>query len=292
MTWISCLEDMWQQLKNLGFEQVPQLSSSRWIDVYRPMYIVPPNSGKRRAMIIGINYVGQQGQLKACHNDADNIKDYLINAQGFREEEMLVLKDDGKHMMPTKQNIMDGFTRLTQYSQPGDVVFVSFSGHGGRVVDTSGDEEDGYDESIIPVDFRENGQIIDDDLLDLFVKRLKGGVFCVVVMDCCHSGTVMDLPYAFSANRKKMAIERNFPFDDDDKTRKRAFKNQKHAERRGDASMAGDDKTVSTTRTKPKKKQRPKPSIREMPIEPVPPRPPRRSVPPPPPPPKQCCTIM
>lgn len=182
MTWISCLEDMWQQLKKLGYEQIPQLSSSRWIDVYRPMYIVPPGSGKRRAMIIGINYVGQQGQLQACHNDAENVKDYLIKAQGFREEEMLILKDDGKHMMPTKQNIMDGFTRLTQYSQPGDVVFVSFSGHGGRVVDTSGDEEDGYDESIIPVDFRENGQIVDDDILDLFVKRMKGGVFCVVVM--------------------------------------------------------------------------------------------------------------
>ena len=91
--------------------------------------------------------------------------------------------------MPTKQNILDGFVRLTQYSQPGDIVFVSFSGHGGRVVDTSGDEDDGYDESIIPVDFRENGQIIDDDILEFFVKRMKGGVFCVVVMDCCHSGT-------------------------------------------------------------------------------------------------------
>ena len=179
---------MWEQLKRLGYDQVPQLSSSRWIDVYRPMYIVPPRSGKRRAMIIGINYVGQQGQLKACHNDAENIKDYLINAQGFREEEMLVLKDDGKHMMPTKQNIMDGFVRLTQYSQPGDVVFVSFSGHGGRVADQNGDEDDGYDESLIPVDFRENGQIVDDDILDIFVKKMKGGVFCVVVMDCCHSG--------------------------------------------------------------------------------------------------------
>ena len=102
MTWISCLEDMWQQLKKLGYEQIPQLSSSRWIDVYRPMYIVPPGSGKRRAMIIGINYVGQQGQLQACHNDAENVKDYLIKAQGFREEEMLILKDDGKQVAPTK----------------------------------------------------------------------------------------------------------------------------------------------------------------------------------------------
>ena len=231
---------------------------------------------------------------------------------------MLVLKDDGKHMMPTRQNIMDGFVRLTQYSQPGDIVFVSFSGHGGRVVDVSGDEDDGYDESIIPVDFHENGQIIDDDILDIFVKRMKGGVFCTVVMDCCHSGkctkksaeqpaaaqsddrphpnflcptgTVLDLPYSFPANRKKMQIERNFPFDDDDKERKRAFKNQKHAEHNGGANFS-DDRTLSTTRTKYKKKHKPKPSIREQPTEPLPPRPPRRSVPPPPPPPKGCCLI-
>jgi hypothetical protein len=189
MSWVAVLNDMWEQLKKLGYDQIPQLSSSRWIDVHRPMHIVPPRSGKRRAMLVGINYVGQpSGVLKACHNDVDNLKDYLMNAQGFREEEMLILKDDGMHMVPTKQNIMDGFVRLTQYSQPGDVVIVSFSGHGGRVVDTSGDEDDGYDESLIPVDFRENGQIVDDDILELFVKRMKGGVFCTVFMDCCHSG--------------------------------------------------------------------------------------------------------
>jgi hypothetical protein len=189
MSWVDVLNDMWEQLKKLGYDQIPQLSSSRWIDVHRPMHIVPPRSGKRRAMLVGINYIGQpSGVLKACHNDVDNMKDYLMNAQGFREEEMLILKDDGVCMVPTKQNIMDGFVRLTQYSQPGDVVIVSFSGHGGRAVDTSGDEDDGYDETLIPVDFRENGQIVDDDILEVFVKRMKGGVFCTVFMDCCHSG--------------------------------------------------------------------------------------------------------
>jgi len=86
-----------------------------------------------------LNYdSGQQGELSACHNDANNVKDYLIKACGFKESEMLILMDDGKHTMPTKKNIEDAFTRMTQYSQPGDVVFVSFSGHGGRIEDTSG----------------------------------------------------------------------------------------------------------------------------------------------------------
>jgi hypothetical protein len=52
---------------------------------------------------------------------------------------MLILMDDGQHHAPTHQNIMNAFTRITQYSEPGDVVFVHYSGHGGRIKDTSGE---------------------------------------------------------------------------------------------------------------------------------------------------------
>jgi len=46
----------------MGYDQIPQLTSSRLIDVNKTMYIVPPEfkSGRRRAVLIGINYVGQQ----------------------------------------------------------------------------------------------------------------------------------------------------------------------------------------------------------------------------------------
>lgn len=44
--------------------------------------------------------------------------------------------------------------------------FFHFSGHGGRVKDTDGDEDDGYDETIYPVDHDryqgDSGQIVDD----------------------------------------------------------------------------------------------------------------------------------
>jgi hypothetical protein len=53
-----------------------------------------------------------------------NIKNYLIQAQGFNESEMLILCDDGRSHAPTKKNIEDAFRRITEYSQAGDVVFV------------------------------------------------------------------------------------------------------------------------------------------------------------------------
>ena len=39
------------------------------------------------------------------------------------------------------------------------------TGHGGQQEDLDGDEEDGFDETLIPVDFDKNGHIIDDDIL-------------------------------------------------------------------------------------------------------------------------------
>ena len=103
------------------------------------MYICPPHArGTKRAVLIGINYVGQQNGLSGCHNDVRNIKEYLERVQGFQEKNMLILMDDGQHHAPTRKNIMDAFERLVQYSQPGDVLFIHYSGHGGQVVDTSG----------------------------------------------------------------------------------------------------------------------------------------------------------
>ena len=83
--------------------------------------------------------------------------------QGFNESDMLILMDDGQAHAPTRRNIEDSFARICQYSVAGDVVFVHYSGHGGRVRDVSGDEEDGYDSTLIPVDFKSTGQILDDD---------------------------------------------------------------------------------------------------------------------------------
>ncbi|VEU40212.1 unnamed protein product [Pseudo-nitzschia multistriata] len=141
MSWIDLLHRMRSVLKSKGFDQVPQLSSSRMMDVNNQFEIVPQESrGRRRAVLIGINYEGQQGELSGCHNDVHNIKRYLTKEQGFREKDMLILMDDGRHNQPTRDNILGAFDRIVQYSQAGDVVFIHYSGHGGSIRDTSGDE--------------------------------------------------------------------------------------------------------------------------------------------------------
>lgn len=172
-----------------GFDQVPQLTSSRMIDVNKPFQLVNESGyGTKRAVLIGINYVGQQGQLSGCHNDVKNMKEYLMNVHGFEERNMTVLMDDGRHINPTRANIMQAYRDLVRNSVPGDTVFIHYSGHGGRVRDTSGDEDDGYDETLIPVDFQRSGQITDDELFRDLVKPMPKGVLMTSLMDCCHSG--------------------------------------------------------------------------------------------------------
>jgi hypothetical protein len=59
-----------------------------------------------------------------------------------------------------------------------------------------------YDETLIPLDYKDNGQITDDTLYELLVDGFRKGVYATFLIDCCHSGSVLDLPHVFTANSK------------------------------------------------------------------------------------------
>lgn len=213
------LQSMRTMLRAKNFTQIPQLSSSRELDVDTKFDITPDGGdfhGTKRAVLIGINYVGQNGELAGCHNDVLNMKEYLMDVHGFTEENMTILLDDGVHEDPTRVNILNAYKQLVKDSQPGDVAYCHYSGHGGKVRDDNGDEADGYDETLVPLDFQQNGQIRDDDLLKTLVIPMQKGVFVTSIMDCCHSGTVLDLPYTFKADGEDagegMQHDANFNF--------------------------------------------------------------------------------
>ena len=60
--------------------------------------------------------------------------------------------------------------------------------------DLNGDERDGKDETLIPVDYKTKGQITDDVVLSNLVLDVPAGAMLTAVIDACHSGTVLDLP--------------------------------------------------------------------------------------------------
>lgn len=80
-------------------------------------------------------------------------------------------------------------SRLVSITEPGDVLFFHFSGHGTQVpTDDEEDEEDRLDEAIVPTDMN---LILDDDLRVIMCRIPRGARF-TMLSDCCHSGTMLD----------------------------------------------------------------------------------------------------
>ncbi|KAJ8515297.1 hypothetical protein ONZ45_g7273 [Pleurotus djamor] len=134
--------------------------------------------------VIGINYLGQPNELRGCINDAKRVRDFLYHPR----------------RIPTRENIIDAMRWLVRSAKQDDSLFFHYSGHGGQTPDLDGDEVDGYDETIFPVDYQQAGQIIDDTMHEIMVKPLPRGCRLTALFDCCHSGSALDLPYIYSSS--------------------------------------------------------------------------------------------
>ena len=93
--------------------------------------------------------------------------------------------------------------------------FVEIAGHGGKLRDNGKNGANGYDETLIPLDYYPAGEICDDDLLEDLAMKFRSGIFVTSMMDCYHSGTVLDLPYDFKANGSSTGMEGNENYDFD-----------------------------------------------------------------------------
>lgn len=139
---------------------------------------------KGHSIHIGLNsvdpmhYSGWPGTLAACEFDAKDML-ALAKKQGFATSQSLLTKD------ATSANVIAALTNAAKNLASGDILFLTYSGHGGQVKDTNGDEDDRQDETWVLYD----RQLVDDELYNLYSK-FKAGVRIIVLSDSCHSGTV------------------------------------------------------------------------------------------------------
>jgi len=87
-------------------------------------------TGRRKALLIGINYFGQRGQLRGCINDVKNMSAFLHENFGYQRDDMVILTDDQQNPMsqPTKQNILRAMHWLVKDARPNDSLFFHYSG--------------------------------------------------------------------------------------------------------------------------------------------------------------------
>lgn len=105
------------------------------------------------------------------------------------------------YKIPTKHNIRMAMYWLLQGCQPGDSLVFHYSGHGAQQRSYSGDEVDGMDETLCPLDFETQGMIVDDEINAALVRPLPHGAKLHALIDACHSGTALDLPFLCRMSR-------------------------------------------------------------------------------------------
>lgn len=123
---------------------------------------------------------------------------------GYNPDDIVMLSDDARNprQIPTRANMIAAMQWLVGGAQPNDALFFHYSGHGGQTKDLDGDEDDGFDEVIYPLDFKTAGHIVDDDLHNIMVRPLPAGCRLTAIFDSCHSGSCLDLPYIYSTEGK------------------------------------------------------------------------------------------
>ena len=156
----------------------------------------------QRALIIGITYQGDK-ILDGCQNDVSLIVTRL-KKNGLRDADIIVASDNpSEHLrhrsfIPTRTNIINMFKDLFR---PGaERLYFHFSGHGTIQFDPTGKESSGYDDCVVPVDWETTSMITDDELRHVIDLHRLHTQSLFMTFDCCHSGTIMDLPYNFSTH--------------------------------------------------------------------------------------------
>lgn len=150
----------------------------------------------KRALLVGINYLGTQNKLSGCINDINNVAAYLQTTRGYPSGSCIVLSDVATRK-PTRANILAAFKELLQGVKSGDELWFHYSGHGVLQRDNNGDEESRADSCICPLDFNQSGCITDDVIRSQLVELVPAGARLFIVLDACHSGTGCDLRYKY-----------------------------------------------------------------------------------------------
>ena len=153
---------------------------------------------RKRAFLVGISHydtalTGYQWNNINGVEDV-NLLSPILMKQGFS---LTTIIDE----QATYQNITTQLSSFIKNTKKGDIVYLHFSSHGQPVEDIDGDEEDGWDESIVPIDayklykrgVYEGKNHLLDDQLNQYVNKLREKIgaegFLYVVIDACHAGT-------------------------------------------------------------------------------------------------------
>lgn len=142
-------------------------------------------------LIFGNNYSNSPYELTGCVNDARKMERMLKETLLFNDVEVFT-EVKGQALCDL---VLDAVRRT--HMQHVVNLWIHFSGHAGQVRSNNSYESDGLDECIVPVDFQQVGLLRDNFFRDA-LKRVNPRTNVICTFDCCHSGTITDLKYAYT----------------------------------------------------------------------------------------------
>ena len=147
--------------------------------------------GADRALIIGVEkYADSENISKVlgAENDARAMSDLAERKLGFTPNSIHLLLNSNATSVNIRKEVRNWLIKDTK---SGDKIFFFFAGHGTQIKDADGDEDDGFDEAIVPFDVlaAKPSQLILDDEINQWLKDLRGRRV-VMIFDSCNSGTV------------------------------------------------------------------------------------------------------
>jgi hypothetical protein len=165
----------------------------------------PARDAARVGLFIGIGKYKHPGYAPT-HEELRNsavVMHELMLKHGKLDPQRTRLVLDDRASKANLRELIAGW--LPSISQPGDTVFIYFSGHAGQTPNLDGSESDGQDEVLGPYDlegtragesaaagrarFRQTN--ITDDELARWLQELQGRQV-VMILDTCHSGGVAE----------------------------------------------------------------------------------------------------
>jgi hypothetical protein len=135
-------------------------------------------------------YGGWDGQLAGCLNDARAMQS-IAQSVGYQPQIIL-------DQQATAAAVTSAIKAAAGMLQSGDILLLTYSGHGGQVPDPTGEEPTGMNSTWVLYD----RMMVDDELYALWA-HFQTGVRIFVLSDSCHSGTVtreMQYQYALAGN--------------------------------------------------------------------------------------------
>jgi hypothetical protein len=183
---------------------------------------------KQRSINIGINYAGTRSALRGCISDSVKTASLMLDL-GVDEVVLLIdhdfdylekitfphdyqnlkhNKDKIKVSLPTKSKILSEIRAAVRDTSISSL-FISYAGHGtqGPVFSANTEESDLRDEYICtlgnsgkfegtPRSFISDDELIHHINIAAAQRDTRYPMAITFVFDCCHSGTIFDLPYS------------------------------------------------------------------------------------------------